>query len=155
MSQLPSSPESRLLVSAGLGNSDLERAFGVLLGPGIDFGDLYFQHARRESWSMEDGIIKDGSHSIDQGVGVRAISGEKTGFAYSDEINGDALLVAARSAKAISRNAAIGDGDHRIRTLSPRTSSSASLPLSNTSLVSPPRALSWSRSSFARASSNR
>lgn len=125
MSQLPSSPESRLLVSAGLGNSDLERAFGVLLGPGIDFGDLYFQHARRESWMMEDGIIKDGSHSIDQGVGVRAISGEKTGFAYSDEIDGDALLVAARSAKAISRNAGVGDGDHRIRTLSPRTNMDA------------------------------
>lgn len=122
MSQLPSSPESRLLVSAGLGNSDLERAFGVLLGPGIDYGDLYFQHARRESWTMEDGIIRDGSHSIDQGVGVRAISGEKTGFAYSDEINGDALLVAARSAKAISRNAATGDDDQRMRSLSPRTS---------------------------------
>ncbi|WP_202845289.1 metalloprotease TldD [Luteimonas saliphila] len=100
--------ESRLLLPAGLDASQLDRMFGTLLGPGIDFGDLYFQHSRRESWSMEDGIVKDGAHSIEQGVGVRAISGEKTGFAYSDDINGDALLEAARSARAIAR-----DGDSR------------------------------------------
>src|SRR5690606_41918734 len=73
--------ESRLLLPAGLDTGGLERAFGALLGPGIDFGDLYFQHARRESWTVEDGIVKDGAHSIEQGVGVRAIAGEKTGFA--------------------------------------------------------------------------
>ncbi|CAA9342124.1 MAG: TldD protein, part of TldE/TldD proteolytic complex [uncultured Lysobacter sp.] len=95
--------ESRLLLPAGLGASDLEHAFGNLLGPGIDFGDLYFQHTRRESWTVEDGIVKDGAHSIEQGVGVRAISGEKTGFAYSDDINTDALLAASRSARAIAR----------------------------------------------------
>lgn len=96
--------ETRLLLPAGLDAGGLERSFGTLLGPGIDFGDLYFQHSRRESWSVEDGIVKDGSHSIEQGVGVRAISGEKTGFAYSDEINGEALLGAARSARAIARD---------------------------------------------------
>lgn len=96
--------ESRLLLPAGLDAGGLERSFGALLGPGVDFGDLYFQHARRESWSVEDGIVKDGSHSIEQGVGVRAISGEKTGFAYSDEINGEALLAASRSARAIARD---------------------------------------------------
>lgn len=96
--------ETRLLLPAGLDASGLERSFGALLGPGVDFGDLYFQHARRESWSVEDGIVKDGSHSIEQGVGVRAISGEKTGFAYSDEINGEALLAASRSARAIARD---------------------------------------------------
>ncbi|WP_442965322.1 metalloprotease TldD [Pseudomonas sp. CGJS7] len=95
--------ESRLLLPAGLDAGGLERSFGALLGPGIDFGDLYFQHSRRESWSVEDGIVKDGSHSIEQGIGVRAISGEKTGFAYSDEINSDALLGAAKSARAIAR----------------------------------------------------
>ncbi|MGJ7904653.1 metalloprotease TldD [Lysobacter sp. 1R34A] len=95
--------ENRLLLPAGLDAGGLERSFGTLLGPGIDFGDLYFQHSRRESWSVEDGIVKDGSHSIEQGVGVRAISGEKTGFAYSDEINGEALLAAAKSARAIAR----------------------------------------------------
>ena len=98
--------QSRLLLPAGLDTPQLERMFGVLLGPGIDFGDLYFQHSRRESWSVEDGIVKDGAHSIEQGVGVRAISGEKTGFAYSDDINGEALLEAARSARAIARDGA-------------------------------------------------
>ncbi len=96
--------ETRLLLPAGLDATSLERAFGTLLGPGIDFGDLYFQHSRRESWSVEDGIVKDGAHSIEQGVGVRAISGEKTGFAYSDDIHRDALLAAAQSARAISRD---------------------------------------------------
>jgi len=96
--------ESRLLMPAGLDAAGLERTFGTLLGPGIDFGDLYFQHARRESWTVEDGIVKDGAHSIEQGVGVRAISGEKTGFAYSDEINAHALMEASRSARAIARD---------------------------------------------------
>ncbi|WP_043090708.1 DNA gyrase modulator, partial [Xanthomonas sp. SHU 166] len=96
--------ETCLLLPAGLDATSLERAFGTLLGPGIDFGDLYFQHSRRESWSVEDGIVKDGAHSIEQGVGVRAISGDKTGFAYSDDIHRDALLAAAQSARAISRD---------------------------------------------------
>jgi TldD protein len=96
--------ESRLLLPAGLDIQGLDRAFGTLLGPGIDFGDLYFQHTRRESWTVEDGIVKDGAHSIEQGVGVRAISGEKTGFAYSDDINALALLDAAKSARAIARD---------------------------------------------------
>ena len=109
MSSIPahaavSPPEARLLVPAGLDAVGLDRAFAQLLGPGIDFGDLYFQHSRREAWTMEDGIVRDGSHAIDQGVGVRAISGEKTGFAYSDEIHADALLAAARSARAIARD---------------------------------------------------
>jgi TldD protein len=95
--------QSRLLLPAGLDTNGLDRAFGTLLGPGVDFGDLYFQHSRRESWSVEDGIVKDGAHSIEQGVGVRAIAGEKTGFAYSDDIHADALLTAAQSARAISR----------------------------------------------------
>ncbi len=96
--------ESRLLLPAGLDATRLDRTFGTLLGPGVDFGDLYFQHSRRESWSVEDGIVKDGGHSIEQGVGVRAIAGEKTGFAYSDDIQPAALLAAAQSARAISRD---------------------------------------------------
>src|SRR5688500_13246893 len=98
--------ETRLLLPAGLDQQQLDRTFGTLLGPGIDFGDLYFQHTRRESWTVEDGIVKDGAHSIEQGVGVRAISGEKTGFAYSDDINSQALLSAAHSARAIAREGA-------------------------------------------------
>ena len=107
--------ESRLLLPAGLDADGLERTFGTLLGPGIDFGDLYFQHARRESWTVEDGIVKDGAHSIEQGVGVRAISGEKTGFAYSDEIDAVALITAAKSARAIARDGAA----HNARALVP------------------------------------
>ena len=104
MTQSLAIAESRLLLPSGLDTSGLERTFGTLLGPGIDFGDLYFQHARRESWTVEDGIVKDGAHSIEQGVGVRAISGEKTGFAYSDDINVQALMDAAKSARAIARD---------------------------------------------------
>ncbi|MGV8921865.1 MAG: metalloprotease TldD [Thermomonas sp.] len=96
--------QSRLLAPTGLDLDALQRAFGNLLGPGIDFGDLYFQHTRREGWSMEDGIVKDGTHSIEQGVGVRAISGEKTGFAYSDDLDARALIAATQSAKAIARD---------------------------------------------------
>lgn len=106
--------QTRLLVPSGLDVAGLDRTFGSLLGPGIDFGDLYFQHSRRESWTVEDGIVKDGAHSIEQGVGVRAISGEKTGFAYSDDINRDALLAAAGSARAIAREG----GQHAARGLS-------------------------------------
>jgi len=107
--------QSRLLLPAGLDAGGLERAFGALLGPGVDFGDIYFQHARRESWTVEDGIVRDGAHSIEQGVGVRAISGEKTGFAYADDIHADALLSAAGSARAIARS---GE-EHRVRALVP------------------------------------
>jgi TldD protein len=104
MNQTLALAESRLLLPAGLDHGRLDGTFSALLGPGVDFGDLYFQHSRRESWTVEDGIVKDGAHSIEQGVGVRAISGEKTGFAYSDDINGQALLTAARSARAIARD---------------------------------------------------
>ena len=104
MTQTLALAESRLLAPAGLAATDLDRVFARLMAPGVDFADLYFQHTRHESWSMEDGIVKDGAHSIEQGVGVRAISGEKTGFAYSDEIDTPALLEAAGSARAIARD---------------------------------------------------
>ncbi|HMN33949.1 MAG TPA: metalloprotease TldD [Chiayiivirga sp.] len=96
--------QSRLLAPAGLAASDLERAFGRLMGPGVDEADIYFQNSRQESWAMEDGIVKSGSHAIEQGVGVRAISGEKTGFAYSDELRLPALLEAAGVARAIAHS---------------------------------------------------
>jgi len=70
---------------------------------GVDYADLYFQVARQESWSLEDGIVREGSFSVDQGVGVRANSGEKTGFAYSDELVLPALESAAGAARAIAR----------------------------------------------------
>jgi len=98
--------ESRLLTSAGLGHSDLDQVFSRIMAPGIDFADLYFQHSRHESWAMDDGIVKSGNHAIEQGVGLRAISGDKTGFSYSDEIRLPALLDAASAAKAIARSGA-------------------------------------------------
>ena len=71
---------------------------------GVDYADLYFAMSREESWSLEDGIVKEGAHSIEQGVGVRAISGEKTGFAYTDEVLLPALLEASDAARAIARS---------------------------------------------------
>ena len=76
---------------------------GDLAGPGIDAADLYFQGQISESWALEDGIVKEGSFNLDQGVGVRAQSGEKTGFAYSNAITLEALGLAARAARSISR----------------------------------------------------
>jgi TldD protein len=67
----------------------------------LDDADVYFQHTRNESWSLEEGIVKSGSFSIDQGVGVRAIYGDKTAFAYSDEINLPALLKSAKATRVI------------------------------------------------------
>ena len=79
---------NRLLVPTGLEDSHLDAALGKLLTGGVDFADIYFQFVRNESWSLEDGMVTEGSHSIDQGVGVRAMAGDKTGFAYSDETHG-------------------------------------------------------------------
>jgi TldD protein len=101
-------PRQQLLVAAGLGEDDLQRTLACLLGHTIDGGDLYFQARRAESWSLEDSQVKQASHAIQQGVGVRATSGEKTGFAYSDEIVLPALLEAATAARAIARHG--GDG---------------------------------------------
>jgi TldD protein len=95
---------STLLEPTGITQSDLEVVLGDLMSRNIDYGDLYFQMHRHESWVLEDGIVKDGQHGVDQGVGVRAISGEKTGFAYSDEIMLPALTEAARTARAIARS---------------------------------------------------
>ncbi len=93
-----------ILRPAGLDESGIQRALGVLLGAEVDGGDLYFQVSREEHWTLEDSTVKDGSHSIQSGVGVRALAGDRTGFAYSDEIVPEALLEAARTARAIARD---------------------------------------------------
>lgn len=95
--------EQQLLEPTGLGQVDLQQVLAKLMGPAIDFGDLYFQKSWSESWVLEDGIVKSASHSVDQGVGIRAISGEKTGFAYADELLPAALIQAAGTARAIAR----------------------------------------------------
>jgi TldD protein len=103
----------RLLAPAGLDLGALEGAMGQLLQHKIDFGDLYFQQTRYEAWSLEDRRVKDGTYSIEQGVGVRALAGDKTGFAYSDQIDAAALTEAAQAARAIARH---GEGRARIAT---------------------------------------
>jgi TldD protein len=97
---------TRLLQPGGLAVPDLERVFGHVMARGVDRADLYFQHSRYESWVLEDGIVKDGTHSIEQGVGVRALSGDKTGFAYSDDIVLPSLIESAHAARAIARSGA-------------------------------------------------
>ena len=93
----------RLLEPAGLGEQQLSATLGAVMRGGVDYADLYFQVSRQEGWTLEDGIIREGSFSLDQGVGVRATSGEKTGFAYSDELILPALEQAAGAARAIAR----------------------------------------------------
>ena len=91
-----------LLAPFGLDESHLARALGEIRAHQVDDADLYFQYTRSEGWSLEEGIVKTGSFSIDQGVGVRAVSGEKTAFAYSDDISLASLLDAAHTVRAIS-----------------------------------------------------
>lgn len=91
-----------ILEPAELTEVTLERALGEMLGGKIDAADIYLQHSHSESWVLENGTVKNGSYGIDRGVGVRAISDEKTGFAYSDAIAKPALMQAARSARAIA-----------------------------------------------------
>ena len=93
-----------ILAPSGLDESRLAGVLGTVMGHAVDYADLYFQLSREESWSLEDGIVKDGSYSIEQGVGVRALAGEKTGFAYSDEILLPALTEASNAARAIARS---------------------------------------------------
>ena len=95
-----------ILRPGGLDDSLLDSALSQVMSSSVDAADLYFQLSREESWALEDGIVKEGSASIEQGVGVRAMSGEKTGFAYSDEIVLPALEEASRAARAIARRGA-------------------------------------------------
>ncbi|HKQ82663.1 MAG TPA: metalloprotease TldD [Steroidobacteraceae bacterium] len=93
-----------ILAPSGLDEDRIANVLGNVMGYSVDYADLYFQLSREESWALEDGIVKDGAHSIEQGVGVRALAGEKTGFAYSDEILLPALTEASQAARAIARS---------------------------------------------------
>ena len=94
--------EKTLLAPFELETAKLQRVFGTLMARKVDYADLYFQYSRFEGWSLEEGIVKSGSFNIEQGVGVRAVSGEKTAFAYSDEISFNALEDAAKATRAIA-----------------------------------------------------
>ena len=112
-----------LLEPFGLDESHLSRALQEIRAHRVDDADLYFQYTRSEGWSLEEGIVKTGSFSIDQGVGVRAVSGEKTAFAYSDDISEASLLDAARTVRSISSAAQQG----RVRVASKKIAKSRSL----------------------------
>ena len=105
--------EENLLEASNLTRSTLESALDTIYQHDNDFADLYFQSSQHETWVLEDGIIKEGSYNIERGVGVRAVSGEKTGFAYSDEISPTALMKAAKAARSISNSG----GKHKIASL--------------------------------------
>ncbi len=103
--------KSLLLDPWGLTESDISRALGEILTHRVDYADLYFQYSRSEGWSLEEGIVKTGSFSISQGVGARAISGEKTAFAYSDALSPEALLSSAKAVRTIARQ---GEGSRQV-----------------------------------------
>lgn len=100
-----------LLAPGGLTEQDLEKILSSILGHAVDSADLYFQGTHFESWTLEDGIIKDASYSVDHGVGVRALSGEKAGFAYSDDI----ILPALQQAATAARTIAITGGNGKVK----------------------------------------
>jgi TldD protein len=95
--------QQSLLTPHALEAGQLQQVFAKIMANKVDYADLYFQYSRAESWSLEEGIVKSGSFSIDQGVGVRAVSGDKTAFAYSDDISLKALENAALATRAIAR----------------------------------------------------
>ena len=101
----------QLLVPVGLDAGDVQKVLDRMMARDVDHADLYFEATRSESWVLEDSMIREGAHSIDQGVGVRAVSGDKSGFAYSDEILFPALESAADTARAIAR----GSGNARLK----------------------------------------
>jgi TldD protein len=104
MNEALQTAKTTLLDPTGIQAHDLDGLISRLMAYDVDYADLYFQYSRSESWSLEDGAVKSGSRSIDQGVGIRAVSGEKTGFAYSDELHLPALTKAADAARAIARS---------------------------------------------------
>jgi len=115
--QLFNTAESCLLAPYDLGAGKLARVFGTLMAHKVDYADLYFQYVRSEGWSLEEGIVKSGSFNIEQGVGVRAVSGEKTAFAFSDDISMVALEDAAKATRAIAQ----GGQQGRVRIVGGRT----------------------------------
>jgi TldD protein len=128
-----------ILRPGGLDDTRLDGALSQVMSSSVDAADLYFQLAREESWALEDGIVKEGSASIEQGVGVRALAGEKTGFAYSDEIVLPALEEASRAARAIAAR-----GDQRsVQSVLPSTGHKLYLPIDPVSSFSSSEKVAW------------
>ena len=116
--------EHNLINASELSQRDLEQTLGYLFAHQLDYADLYFQSSVHESWVLEDGLVKDGSFNIERGVGVRAISGEKTGFAYADSINSASLQQAAMAARGIAAQGQQGS----VKTFSRSSNSNIYLP---------------------------
>jgi TldD protein len=114
MSDMIEAAQRQLWDAAELRRVDVERLLGRLADRAVDIGELFFQAVRSEAWVIEDGIIKEGAFSADRGVGVRAVSGERTGFAYADDILLPALEEATVAARSIVRSG--GTGEHRVWT---------------------------------------
>src|SRR6202046_3198205 len=128
-----------ILRPSGLDDQRLDRVFGEVLAHSVDFADLYFQLTHQESWSLEDGMVKDGTASIEQGVGVRALAGEKTGFAYSDEIVLPALTEASRAARAI----AVHGGERPVKAWTPQAGHQLYLPADPNAALSTEDKVAW------------
>src|SRR5271165_2302298 len=96
-----STARALLLEPYGLDETHLQRALASVFEHKADYADLYFQYTRSESYSLEEGIVKSGSFGIDQGVGVRAVSGDRTAFAYSDDLSPEAIRQAALATRSI------------------------------------------------------
>ena len=124
--------EHLLLAPAGLDQRVLSRVLADIHAHDVDFADLYFQHARFEGWSLEEGIVKSGTFSIDRGVGVRAVTGDRQAYAYSDDISEGALTEAAHAVRAIGRQgqSAVAPLGRRVgaRVLYPQSDPVVSLP---------------------------
>jgi TldD protein len=128
-----------ILRPGGLDDARLEGALAQVMSSSVDAADLYFQLSREESWALEDGIVKEGSASIEQGVGVRAVAGEKTGFAYSDEIVLPALEEASRAARAI----AIRGGERAAQAVLPTHGHNLYLPIDPVSSFTSSEKVAW------------
>ncbi|MGR6841308.1 metalloprotease TldD [Aliivibrio wodanis] len=109
--------EQSLLSQAGIGQQELSQTLSTIAKRDVDYADIYFQSCWHESLVLEDSIIKDGSFNIDRGVGIRAVAGEKTGFAYSDQINLDALTQSAKAARGIVQQG----GEGRVKAFTTQT----------------------------------
>ena len=108
MSSMLETVSKSILEPSELQLDQLDGFLGSLQGRYIDAGDLYFQTSQQESWVMDDGILREGSFSIEKGVGIRAMSEEKTGFAYCDDLRSNAITRAVSNARAIVRQAKLG-----------------------------------------------
>ncbi len=112
--------QATLLEPTGLSASDLDAVMHKLTGVGgCDFADMYFQYAKQESWSLDEGVVKTGSFTIDQGVGLRSVCGEKTAFAYSEDLHVPAILAAADVVQAIGRQGGGAQAPRQWQTRSP------------------------------------